>query len=212
LTIGSSHLTIHLMARSEEAPSWLRKGLAWTAVFLLLAAAIGITLVATGWFDPQPLGQLDRTTSLTAVSVPAESTAIQWLAEIPLPPANYTVRLVAAFQGGETDVAYGLAVGDKQHYLVTAVSPLGYLVFWEQRPEIILYHLPWQTWPYVRPSQAPNEIWLEQENGRLTLRLNRELLWRGEVALPGAEVGLFTQSFGQTAVIDFQTLHRFTGP
>jgi hypothetical protein len=181
------------------------------AVLLLITAVTVFVLVASGFFDPQPWGRPGARQPLPAVSVPARTTHLLWLPEPQLPPGNYTMQLAAAFESGEEDVAFGLVVGDEQHYLVTAVSPLGYLAVWERRHGVTRYHLPWQTWPHIRPGGEVNEIWIDRQDRRLTVRLNRELLWSGDVYLAGAEVGLFVQSFGEAAVIDFQTLQLHGG-
>lgn len=133
-----------------------------------------------------------------------------WLPEPQLPATESSLWLSAAFQSGEADVAYGLIVGEEPHYLVTAVSPLGYVAVWEWQHGALFYHLPWQTWPHVQPGRATNEIWIDRQGGEISVRLNREQLWRAEVSLAATEVGLFVQSFGETAVIGFQTLRLFT--
>jgi hypothetical protein len=200
------------MDGSEEVPPWLGTALAWTAVFLPALAAAAIVLIGAGVFDPRPVGQPAHSLSLAAAHVPAESAGIQWLAAATPTLSGYSARLVAAHQSGELDIAYGLALGRERHVFVAAVSPLGYVAVWEERDGATLYHLPWQTWPHVKTGSEPNEIRIDNQAGQITVRLNRELLWRGEVALRDEAPGLFSQSFGDAAVIDFRALYFFTVP
>jgi hypothetical protein len=67
--------------------------------------------------------------------------------------------------------------------------------------------LPWQTWPHVRPEV--NEIWLDVEGDGLTVRVNREFLWEGEVEM-GGQVGLWLESYGGAAAVSFQELKLYT--
>jgi hypothetical protein len=70
--------------------------------------------------------------------------------------------------------------------------------------------LPWQPWPHVRLASEPNEIWLDVVDGRLTARINREWLWSGEVGPLEGQIGLWAESFGAAAVIDYQAIQLFT--
>ena len=128
----------------------------------------------------------------------------------PLPSGRYSLRLTAAREDGETDIGYGLALGDENEYLAVAVSPLGYLSVWQKSGAETDTILPWQTWPHVGRGLEPNEIWLDsEENGRLTIRINREFLWEGEIEPPSGQIGLIGESFGETAVVDFQAVRIF---
>ena len=70
--------------------------------------------------------------------------------------------------------------------------------------------MPWRTWPHVRLEQESNEIWVDVQERKITsVRFNRELLWQGEVAAKGQQVGLWAQSFGGLTEIDFQLLESF---
>lgn len=195
----------------EMKVRWLGRvaGLLWvTAVILVL-------LIVLGTFDPKPVGGWQRELPLSPQTIEAGTQSIFWLAQ-DTPAQNYSLRLMTAYQSGETDVLYGLVIGDDEAYWVTAVSPLGYTAIWEQQlpltinhPPLTIQRFPFQTWPHVRPDT--NEIWLDVVNGRATVRINRELLWQGEVTSAFGRIGLWGESFGGTAVIDFQSLQIFTG-
>lgn len=178
---------------------------------ILLGAAVVVVLILSGVFDPQPVGSLAWNAEPGKVRIAAGNRHIEWLADTPTPtlPPAYTLRLTAARSSGETDSAYGLAIGKADEMLVIAVSPLGYVNI-EQGGKPIL---PWQTWPHVRTGEQSNEIWLDvRPSGimsQLTVRLNRELLWSGELELSSTEIGLAAESFGETAVINFQRLELF---
>lgn len=187
----------------------------WLAGLLLITAVILVLLIALGTFDPKPVGSWQRELPLSPQTIEAGTQSIFWLAQ-DTPAQNYSLRLMTAHQSGETDVLYGLVIGDDEAYWVTAVSPLGYAAVWQQQPPATSYqlpatihHFPFQTWPHVRPDT--NEIWLDVVDGRATVRINRELLWQGEVASAFGRIGLWGESFGGTAVIDFQSLQIFTG-
>ena len=108
------------------------------------------------------------------------------------------------------DIGYGLVLGDDEAHVAVAVSPLGYLSVWQETGQETFVIFPWQTWPHVRRDLAANEIWLDiEEPDQVTIRLNRELLWVGEIDLPVGQIGVLTQSFGETAVVDFQKLQIF---
>ena len=220
------------MTPQPPNPATTRRALRLVAALLLVVAVTLLALIASGAFDPHPLGSLarrDRPGPLT-LSGRGEMLASQPL-PWPAPPARYSVRLTAAHATGETDSAYGLALGDDAT-LTVAVSPLGQAAVWqtvtgEDEP---LTLLPWQPFPHVRaacsagwqpalqgeqtagcqPALQGNEIWLDVKNEdgrtRVTARINRELLWEGEVAAPGDGVALWLASFGGAVTVDFQTL------
>ena len=205
----------------NERGRWLR----WTAVLLLLAAVIAILLMAAGAFDPRPIGAEQRQRLLAAETIPAHSRRLVWLDQ-PLPGPPYTIRLTAAYQGGEPDIGYGLVLGTNQQHLAVALSPLGYVAIWQamskQMPlnsdgsQPSTFTLPWQPWPHVRGGIEANELWLDVDrtgastNDRVTVRVNREWLWSGEVEMLEGQVGLWIESFGEAAVVDFQRLQLFS--
>jgi len=126
-----------------------------------------------------------------------------------MPP--YTLRLTAQHTEGESDIGFGLVTGNADHYLVVAMSPLGYVSIWEETGEDQITHLPWQTWPHVRPGAAENEIWLDNDGQQVTVRLNRESLWTGRVDDGENQVGLYGQSFGAPAGVDYSNLTIWQG-
>lgn len=177
-------------------------------VLLVGGTAVMIGLIQSGLFDPKPMGEWAGERPLSPQTIPAHTQQRFWLDEA-LPAGAYSVRLTAAYQDGETDSGYGLLLGSENAHLAVAVSPLGYLSVWQVTENETNVILPWQTWPHVRRGAEPNEIWLDvAENGRLTIRINREWLWSGDVETPAGQVGLVGESFGETAVVDFQKLDR----
>lgn len=183
----------------ETEARWLR----WIAGLVLGTAVAVIILIAAGVFDPKPVGKLADEWLLSPQTIAAGSQQIVWLDPL-TPTDNYSLRLKATYQSGETDVLYGSVIGSEDDYWVTAVSPLGYAALWEQHSASSIQHLPFQPWPHVRPDA--NEIWLEMVNGRATIYLNRELYWTGPVETSQGRIGLWLESFGGTAVINFQQL------
>lgn len=171
----------------------------WGAVVVVF-----ILLIWAGVFDPQPVGTAVWQQTLPSQTIPAGSRQIVWL-DRPIPPGDYTVRVTAVWQSGEQDITYGLLLGTDERHLAMELSPLGYLSLTAFSPRSsLLAPLPLQPWPHVRPGDAPNEIWVDVENGRFTIRINRELLWQGEVGELDGTIGWVGQSFGETAVIQLQ--------
>lgn len=184
---------------------------------LLALTAFFIGLIALGIFAPKPYGGLiavsrpglSKLTGRDVVFLPVESGAYPSLARKP-----YSIRLNAAYREGEQDSGFGLALGDKGHEFVVAVSPLGYVSVWETNGDLpVIEHLPWLTWPHVKSGTAQNEIWLDvapTENGSLvTARVNRELLWRGETDTFAPAAGLWLGSFGGPVSVDFNQVEWF---
>ena len=181
-------------------------------VLLLGGTAVIILLILSGVFDPKPVGQLVVERPLFPQIVAPQAPRLTWL-EQPIPAESYSVRLTAAQEAGSTghgmDVGYGLALGSDGAHVAVAVSPLGYLSLWQTNGQETDLILPWQTWPHVRRDLEPNEIWLDVENGRLTIRINREWLWEGEIEPLSGQIGVVAESLGETAVVDFQTIQIF---
>lgn len=181
-------------------------------VLLVVGTAVIVLFILSGINDPKPVGALVVERPLFPQIVSPEAPRLTWLEE-PIPEGNFSVRLTAAQEAGSTgrgmDVGYGLALGSDEAQVAVAVSPLGYLSVWQTNGQETNAILPWQTWPHVRRDLEPNEIWLDVENGRLAIRINREWLWQGEVELPSGQIGVVAESFGETAVVDFQRLEIF---
>lgn len=189
------------------------------ALALAVVAVALIALIAGGAFDPRPLGPAAGGTYPGPLSLDGRGEMVAWQS-LPWssPRARYAVRLTAAYAAGETDSAYGLALGDGAT-LTAAVSPLGEAAVWETPAPgaAPVYHVPWQPWPHVRRGAAANELWLDVvrnvardgDRARVTVRINRELLWQGDVELADAGVALWLGSFGGPVTVDFQALNWF---
>lgn len=171
---------------------------------LLATAVLLILLIASGFFDPKPVGELQKTLPATTLAVEQPGQTIRWLDE-PLPDGDFSVRGTAVFQSGNPDSGVGLALGDADDAFVVAVSPLGYVLVQQAGTPL----LPWQPWPHVQFDDAPNEIWIDVRGTEVTVRLNRELLWQGEYLLSTRNLGLFGERFEGTAVYTFPTLELF---
>ena len=197
------------MRNSEhDLPPWIWRGLGFGAVGLLLATVLGIGLISAGVFDPRPGGSLQRLIAPGARTASTLDPRLTWLDEqLPQPP--FTVRLLAAHRSGETDVGYGLALGAPHAYLAAGVSPLGYVTLWQEDGTGETVHMPWQTWPHVRPGSEPNEIQVDVNDGRVSVRLNRELLWQGPWLEDAAGIGLYTETFGAPTTVGFEQLSFF---
>lgn len=200
----------HTLSQAQHAVRWV-------ALLLLIVAAAFIGLIARGVFDPRPCGRLAHQDMPGRVALDERGETLQQQrAPFAGTPWCYDLRLTAAYEAGETDSGYGLAVGDRQAALVVAVSPLGQAAVWqtvagEAEPR---YLLPWQPWPHVHPGTSPNEIWLEIDDDagitQVTARVNRELLWQGNlIEPPPADPYLWLGSFGGPVTVDFQTLDWF---
>lgn len=172
-----------------------------TAVFLFTFTIIAIGLILTGWFDPHPYGELAWQRQLSPITVPARSERIAWVDEAV--DGDYSVRLTAVFANGNPDSRYGLLLDD----LRITISPTGYAAI-EQGRQVLV---PYAPFPHVHRDSV-NEIWVNvgaTDAGLrpVSVRLNRELFWQGDVALSAAGIGVVAENFGdEKAVIDFQTL------
>lgn len=162
-----------------------------TSVFFLLL----ILFIARGVFDPRPVGPAQWQTQPDPLLINAHERAVRQL-DVPLPAGDFSLRLATTHASGEKDVAYGLAVEE----LRVGVSPLGYALVSAGETDAF----PFQPWPHVTAST--NEIWLDVRGADITVRLNRELLWSGAVGFTNQQVGIWGESWGETAVIHFPTL------
>ncbi|MBX3056856.1 MAG: hypothetical protein KF770_10325 [Anaerolineae bacterium] len=191
---------------------WLRVG----AVVLLLTAVSLFLLIALGVFDPKPVGELAGTAVPHTLAIPPGEQTIRWLPE-PLPAGDFTVRATVTHQSGELDSGAGLVLTDGCTAVIVALSPLGYTTIHQTPPttdhcspitdyRLPITELPWQPWPHVRPGDAANEIWLDVVDGQMRVRLNRELLWAGDLPIRSTTVGIVGESFGDTAVFHFSPL------
>ncbi|MCA9917362.1 MAG: hypothetical protein KC445_05385 [Anaerolineales bacterium] len=173
---------------------------------LLATAVLLIMLIATGLFDPKPVGKWQTTLPTQTVSVEQTGQTIVWLDEM-LPVGDFSVRGTAVYQSGNPDSGIGLALGSEDDAFIVALSPLGYVLV-QQGDEALM---PWQPWPHVQLNDAPNEIWIDMRGDQLTVRLNRELLWQGTHLLATRRFGLFGERFAaETAVYSFPTLEIYS--
>ncbi|HSG18641.1 MAG TPA: hypothetical protein VLE70_20265 [Anaerolineae bacterium] len=192
---------------SGEKQSW--RWLNWSILLVFGGAVFLIGLISAGVFDPKPIGDPIDTLPLAPLEVNAGQVRLNWLA-LSVPDTDHSLRLEAALIEGEVDSAYGLVIGDESENLLVAISPVGYVTILinsnlEERPII-----PWRTWPHVAMGNSANELWLDIEGDELTaVRTNRELLWQGSLSVPGKGIGLWVESYGGPAKIDFSSLELF---
>lgn len=198
-------------AQADGVPGWLKLA----GGLLLLLGLLGVALVASGLFDPRPGTDFGPVLTPGRIAIPAGAAQTTWLTNtLPL-DQPFSLRLTAALAAGEADSGYGIALGSPASEWVVALSPLGYVAIWQtvagQREEV----LPWQTWPHARPGTASNEFQLDVQAGQMTVRINREWLWQGvwpPAGLPASgQVGLYAQSFGDSAAFDFLALQLAGG-
>lgn len=176
-----------------------------TAVSLTTCLLL-ILLIQQGVFDPKPIGQPIYTQTLNrTLAADANSTTIQWL-PVSLPDGAYSLILTANWQDGDVFSAYGVAVGSEGAYTAVTVSPLGYTAVTQNQSDL----LPFQPWPHIKTGHATNEIWVDVTGSQMRIRLNKELLWSGEVEPSGKNVGLIGTAFAETAVFRFQQLTMTT--
>lgn len=197
--------------KPDTSWDWVRSSL----VFLLVATVLGITTITAGFFDPKPLGRHISHFTLSSHEIASRSLQIWWL-DIPKSKNSMTLRLTAKLQDGELDSGYGIALGGQAASLIVAVSPVGYLSVYELNKingdfEIARQFIPWQTWPHVNKKTEQNEIWVDIEGGYATsIRVNRELLWQGNILLPADDIGLYGESFGESATFAYIALEQFS--
>ena len=182
----------------------MKQPLRGVLAYLLAAAVFLIILIATGVFDPKPVGKLQTSLPAISLTVDQPGQTITWLDE-PLPAGNFSVRGTAVYQSGSLDSGVGFALGDENSQFIVAVSPLGYVLVQQND----MAGLPWQPWPHVRLEENPNEIWIDVGGEEITVRINRELLWQGDFALTNRQLGIFGEGFGEAAVYTLPTLEIF---
>lgn len=185
--------------------SGMKLSLRGVLIFVLATAVFLTILIASGVFDPKPVGKQQTTLPPATLTINQPGPTVRWL-DVPLPAGDFSVRGTAVLQSGTPDSGAGLALGNDDQVFVVAVSPLGYVLVQQAGQPV----LPWQPWPHVRLHDAANEIWIDVRGDQLTVRLNRELLWQGSHPLPTRNIGLYGEGFGETAVYTFSTLELFT--
>lgn len=198
-----------------------RQGWHLVAGGLIGLVTVAVLLIAAGAFDPQPLGSLIQTDRPGPHTLNhTGETLIP--AVTPWPdgslPQRFSARLKAAYREGELDSGFGLTLENGSSRLVIALSPLGYAAIRQDRANSQpIYLLPWQPWPHVRLDVAENELWLDVDRSdggqtALTVWINRELLWRGELDETPDRISLWLSTYGAPVVVDFRSLEWFAAP
>jgi len=196
-----------------------RKLFIFATSFLLLVALLAIVAISGGLFDPKPQGELiSREIIDRQIRIDDE---YQRLLSSNPSYAEYSVRLNAAWGSGDQDIGYGLKLGNENEGTIVAVSPLGYVTIMEQQenqapagigleykePDHIM---PWQTWPHVRQESQTNEIWIDVMDSQMTsVRVNRELLWKGAAPLMGSDAFFWAESYGEPAIVTIGSYELF---
>lgn len=184
------------------------RSLPWLALLLLAALVIGAALISAGVFDPPVNGVMVGERPLPIpTTLASDRPFLIWL-DGALPATNYTLRLTAVHKSGEPDVGYGLRLGDDSNSVTVLVSSLGYVAVRVGETAVV----PWQPWPHVHTGAEPNEIWLNvggvEGEGCVSVRVNRELLWAGEVGELAGQMALVGENYGggETAVVQWVKL------
>lgn len=181
----------------------------YAAVLILIFTILSIGMIAIGFNDPASRRQLQIRSQPTTLVIPGGDQKIQWMADDFSGPIS-AIRLSGAYEKGEEDSAYGIALDLGDHHLLVAVSPLGYLAIIERWEDLAgyqeIFHLKWQTWPHVQYLREANEFWIEVEGNQINVRLNREQLWSGNLLSEIQGIGLFGESYGQEVTIKFNAL------
>lgn len=183
----------------------------WITGVAALGALLLVGAIALGLFDPLPTG--DPSWSGVPVTASLKRTpAILWQ-EAPLPSEHGHLRLPLTLVAGDPDLGAGLVLGGREAWLGVAVSPLGYVRVWEDTPEGVVEHLPWQPWPHVQPGMAPNNVDVSYKGQRVEVFLNRERLWAGDLPVEATSVGFWGVAYGGPATVRLGPLQLFApGP
>lgn len=188
------------MITKQDSLSALNK-IGLVAVGILIGGIAGILLISAGIFDPIPT-QLVVEIPLSAVTV--DQPQLHWLT---LLPDSQTVQLrLTATVTDSPAVEYGLAVGEDNHYFVTAVSNEGYIFLWLYENGQIKPILPRQAWFHLPVGAASHEIYLQRSGSVWSVWVNREKWWMGDLGELGRNAGTFAQPFTSPATIQFQKL------
>jgi hypothetical protein len=194
-----------MRAPSSPRPAvWRALGLG--AVFLLAAAAASIALVSSGRLDPRLPGPRQLELGPQTVAVSAEEAALLWQ-EPALPEPPYTVRLQATSTGAET-ASYGLALGSPEAYLAAVVSPAGAASVTVRRPGRPEEALHWRSELAAEPVREA-ELQIDAQADAVTVWVNRQVIWQGEWATMGRQVGLLVRGEGGAAAVTFEVLEVF---
>jgi hypothetical protein len=192
---------------------WLQFG----GVVMGVTAVLLISLITSGMFDPKPVGELAQTWPPLTLTIPAQEEQITWLPEL-LPASNFSLHTTLTYQSGEPDGGAGIVLATDCANIIIVLSPLGYATIQQQPlPAVhcpLLTDFPWQPWPHVRTGTQANQIWANIEDGQMQVRINRELLWAGEMTFKPERIGIYGESWGTdaasaTAVYHFSQIQLF---
>jgi hypothetical protein len=191
----------------------------FAALALLLIALLALLVVSIGFFDPKPLGQLvSREEFDQQIRIDDEYISLLTGEHS---SSEYTVRLSAAWISGDQDAGYGLQLGAEGDGTIVAVSPLGYVTIMKPRDnkapassglgfQDADHLLPWQTWPHVNKGDQANEIWIDIKDSQMTsVRINRELLWKGAAPLAGNGIYFWAESYGEPGAVTIVSYELF---
>ncbi|MGB3712882.1 MAG: hypothetical protein WA996_00470 [Candidatus Promineifilaceae bacterium] len=211
------------MTPDEKSNRSSQRLLIGVALSVLVITLLAIGLISAGAFDPKPLGQLAYRVELNRQVAVVDEFQEQ-LVQRPSSD-EFSVRFSAALSSGNSDIGYGLKIGDTQSSIIVGVSPLGYVTIMEhlaqhnapeldgQRFDETEHILPWQTWPHVAGGTASNEIWVDIMDSKLvSVRMNRELLWTGALPLASTEIGFWAESYDAPAAIDLNYVELYIAP
>lgn len=183
------------------------------SIALLVLVLLFVGLILGGVFDPKPLGELKFRDELDR-QVAVDDVYQEPLLQIPSSGPS-SVRMGARWISGNPDIGYGLKLGNGERSVVIAVSPLGYVTIMEGGKDAAntgnqTHTLPWQAWPHVSKTNEGNEIWVDVEDSNLTtVRINRELLWTGQLPLADSDVEFWAQSFGEPSIVNLEFIEQF---
>lgn len=177
------------------------------ALFLFGAILLIALFSALGLFDPAQPGETVWKKELTPIRIRPESADQRWLIE-ELPSSPLSVRLIAGYDSGDLDSAYGLLFGQGDDSIAVMISPLGNVaVASHTAPEMSGaggHYLPWQTWPHVRTGSQTNDLLVNLEDDTINIRLNGEFLWERNGIKPVNRIGLIGASYGEEVTIDYR--------
>ncbi len=170
-----------------------------TAVILSLITFAAITLILSGRFDPQPYGEPVWEKGHFLLRAPAHGQKIVWLGK-KMPEGDFSLRLTAVHINGHSDNQYGLILGSDTEKLAITLSSAGYAAI-EWKTVI----MPYAPFPHVHHNDV-NEIWLDMGTAKdgirpVTVRLNRELFWQGDIDLLHGGIGVMVENFGESETI-----------
>jgi hypothetical protein len=187
--------------------AWRKRWVRW---LLVVGVGVGYVLALRQWVDPRPpTPPTLRQPLASPITIPANQRWASWLEPFEPATAPRAVQLTAAYQQGEQDMVYGWLWGTAEAHLAFGISPLGYIVLEQVTAEGRTLILPLQTYPHVRGGTAENTLGLElTADQQVVIRLNGEWVWQGP-APAGGQLGLWGESWGETAVIRFTLVEKW---